>query len=107
VKFRDVPVDTIVIVGYTADGPYYAKKTDAVKTEKAMAHNAMWVTEDGELRGICYIMEDQDVEIPGTDDTADTTAAKPKRGTGKRARGGSPDRRVPVTSSNSGGESVG
>jgi len=108
-KFRDVPVGAIVIVGNTLDGPFYARKLDGMVHSGQVMHNANWVTSDGAFQGVCILMEDQEVEIFSTDN-ADLDAAsnaKPKRGTSKRTRGGSPNSGVPAASSDYGGEGVG
>jgi len=108
-KFSEAPVDAILVVGNTADGPVLAKKLGNKINNGHVAFNAHWTNEQGELRGTCVIMEDQQVEIYSTDDANLVTdkPAKPKRGTGKRARGGSAGGRVPAAGSDSGGASVG
>lgn len=108
-KFSEAPVDAILVVGNTADGPVLAKKLGNKIDNGHVVFNAHWTNEQGELRGTCVIMEDQQVEIYSTDDANLVTdkPAKSKRGTGKRARGGSAGGRVSAAGSDSGGASVG
>ena len=108
-KFMEAPVDAILVVGNTADGPVLAKKLGNKIDNGHVVFNAHWTNEQGELRGTCVIMEDQQVEIYSTDDANLVTdkPAKSKRGTGKRARGGSAGGRVSAAGSDSGGASVG
>lgn len=106
-KFKEAPVDAILIVANTADGPVYARKLEAGVETGAVRHNAHWVTASGEFRGVCVITEDQDVEVYSTNDADLDHAVKPKRGTGKRTRGGSSGSWVSAESGDSGGESVG
>lgn len=107
-KFKEAPVDAILIVANTADGPVYARKLEGWVSTGAVKHNAHWVTASGEFRGVCVITEDQDVEVHSTND-ADLSGydAKPKRGTGKRTRGGGTGSRMPAESGDNSGESVG
>lgn len=108
-KFMEAPVDAILVVGNTADGPVLAKKLGNKIDNGHVVFNAHWTNEQGELRGTCVIMEDQQVEIYSTDDANLVTdkPAKSKRGTGKRARGGGAGGRVSAAGSDSGGASVG
>jgi len=108
-KFSEAPVDAILVVGNTADGPVLAKKLGNKIDNGHVVFNAHWTNEQGELRGTCVIMEDQQVEIYSTDDANLVTdkPAKSKRGTGKRARGGGAGGRVSAAGSDSGGASVG
>ena len=108
-KFRDVPVDAIVIVGMTADGPYYARKLNGMVQTGQVQHNAHLVLSDGTFQGVFFLLEDQEVEIFSTDD-ADLDAAspaKPKRRASKRTGRGSPGSGVPAASSDPSGEGVG
>jgi hypothetical protein len=108
-KFSEAPVDAILVVGNTADGPVLAKKLGNKIDNGHVVFNAHWTNEQGELRGTCVIMEDQQVEIYSIDDANLVTdkPAKSKRGTGKRARGGGAGGRVSAAGSDSGGASVG
>ncbi len=108
-KFREAPVGAILIVGNTADGPVLVRKLADEIDNGHVKFNAHWTNEQGELRGVCIIMEDMQVELYSTDDANSVTdkPAKPKRGTGGRSRGGSAGRRVSAAGSDSGGASVG
>ena len=108
-KFSEAPVDAILVVGNTADGPVLAKKLGNKINNGHVVFNAHWTNEQGELRGTCVIMEDQQVEIYSIDDANLVTdkPTKSKRGTSRRSRGGSASGRVPAASSDSSGESVG
>lgn len=109
-KFSEAPVDSILVVGNTADGPILARKIEVLESDEYQPmHNAHWVDASGNMRGICFIMEDQQVEIYSTDTAVASSdkPAKPKRGTGKRAGMGSSSRGMPAASSDSGGEGMG
>lgn len=107
-KFSQAPVDAILVVANTADGPVYARKLEAWVETGVVHHNAHWVTANGEFRGVCVITEDQDVEIHSTNDAdLDTSDAKPKRGTGKRSRGRGTNSGLPTGSGDNGSEGMG
>lgn len=106
-KFCEAPVGAILIVGNTADGPVLARKLADEIDNGHVKFNAHWTNEQGELRGVCIIMEDQSVEIYSTDDANSSTSKPAKRGTGKRARGGGASRGMPAASSDSSGKGVG
>lgn len=108
-RFHEAPEGAILVVGYTAEGPVLAKKLAQQINNGHVTFNAHWVGEQGELRGVCIIMEDQDVEVFRTDDASldASKLVKSERGTSKRSRGRSTDRGVPAASSDSSGESVG
>lgn len=108
-KFSEAPVDAILVVGNTADGPVLARKLADEIDNGHVRFNAHWTNERGELRGTCIIMEDMQVELYSTGDANLVTdkPAKSKRGTSRRSRGGSASGRVPAASSDSSGESVG
>jgi len=105
-RFHEAPVNAILVVGNTADGPVLARKLADEIDNGHVKFNAHWTNEQGELRGVCIIMEDQDVEIFSTDD-ADPGLAKPKRRASKRIGRGSPNRGVSAASSGDGGKGVG
>lgn len=108
-KFSEAPVDAILVVGNTADGPVLAKKLGNKIDNGHVVFNAHWTNEQGELRGTCIIMEDMQVELYSTDDANSVTdkPAKPKRGTSKRSGRGSANRGMPAAGSDSSGEGVG
>lgn len=106
-KFSEAPNDAILVVGNTADGPVLVRKVGDIIDLGHVKFNAHWVTESGELRGTCVIMEDQQVEIYSTDDATVITDKPAKRKAGRGSRGGGSGRRVPAASRAGSGESVG
>lgn len=107
-RFREAPVGVILIVGNTADGPVLARKLANELDNGYVKFNAHWTNEQGELRGVCIIMEDQEVEVYSTNDANLTgKPVKPKSRTSKRTGRGSASRGMPAAGSNSGGEGMG